>query len=197
MFQNDLISWLLDVAEGEERTVPALVQRILVINFGAVHTSANVSANCDMATRSSSPIFIRHLPTHSSIWLPSPRPWRKCERKLIASSKKMDGPKCRWVRCTKLTVFCANPSDTVATASVGLLLPGPSYLSLHRMAASMGRKVVKPGGFTFSDGTTVPQGCYVNVATGPTHSNPGTYIYLPDWVSLNVAHRCIPESGRV
>jgi hypothetical protein len=40
--QNDLISWLLDVAEGEERTVPALVQRILVINFGAVHTSANV-----------------------------------------------------------------------------------------------------------------------------------------------------------
>ncbi|KAJ7930490.1 cytochrome P450 [Mycena leptocephala] len=36
---NDLISWLLDHAEGEERTTPALAMRVLVVNFGAIHTS--------------------------------------------------------------------------------------------------------------------------------------------------------------
>ncbi|KAJ6624416.1 cytochrome P450 [Mycena sp. CBHHK59/15] len=37
---NDLISWLLEIAEDEERTVPALVQRILVTNMAAIHTSS-------------------------------------------------------------------------------------------------------------------------------------------------------------
>ncbi|KAJ7148805.1 cytochrome P450 [Mycena crocata] len=38
---NDLISWLLDHAVGEERTVENLVQRILMINFVAIHTTSN------------------------------------------------------------------------------------------------------------------------------------------------------------
>ncbi|KAJ7888872.1 cytochrome P450 [Mycena olivaceomarginata] len=37
---NDLISWLLEDAEGEERTVPALVLRVLATNFAAIHTSS-------------------------------------------------------------------------------------------------------------------------------------------------------------
>ncbi|KAJ7119729.1 cytochrome P450 [Mycena epipterygia] len=37
---NDLISWLLEIAEGEERTVPALVLRILSTNMAAIHTSS-------------------------------------------------------------------------------------------------------------------------------------------------------------
>ncbi|KAJ7162735.1 cytochrome P450 [Mycena crocata] len=38
---NDLISWLLEHAEGEERTPDKLTQRILMVNFVAIHTSAN------------------------------------------------------------------------------------------------------------------------------------------------------------
>ncbi|KAF7352018.1 Cytochrome P450 [Mycena venus] len=38
---NDLISWLLEHAEGEERTPHNLTQRTLMINFVAIHTSAN------------------------------------------------------------------------------------------------------------------------------------------------------------
>ncbi|KAJ6551781.1 cytochrome P450 [Mycena capillaripes] len=38
---NDLISWLLDHATGEERAVNNLVQRILMINFVAIHTTSN------------------------------------------------------------------------------------------------------------------------------------------------------------
>ncbi|KAJ7458885.1 cytochrome P450 [Mycena latifolia] len=37
---NDLISWLLEIAEGEERTTPALTSRILGINMAAIHTSS-------------------------------------------------------------------------------------------------------------------------------------------------------------
>ncbi|KAJ7876913.1 cytochrome P450 [Mycena olivaceomarginata] len=37
---NDLISWLLEDAEGEERKMPALVMRILFANFAAIHTSS-------------------------------------------------------------------------------------------------------------------------------------------------------------
>ncbi|KAJ7913150.1 cytochrome P450, partial [Mycena leptocephala] len=38
---NDLISWLLEQAPAEERTVDNLIQRILMINFAAIHTTAN------------------------------------------------------------------------------------------------------------------------------------------------------------
>ncbi|KAF7360043.1 hypothetical protein MVEN_00732100 [Mycena venus] len=37
---NDLISWLLDLAEGEERTTPALALRVLATNMAAIHTSS-------------------------------------------------------------------------------------------------------------------------------------------------------------
>ncbi|KAJ6612093.1 cytochrome P450 [Mycena sp. CBHHK59/15] len=37
---NDLISWLLDIAEGPERTAPALTLRVLATNMAAIHTSS-------------------------------------------------------------------------------------------------------------------------------------------------------------
>ncbi|KAJ7149214.1 cytochrome P450 [Mycena crocata] len=37
---NDLISWLLEIAEGEERTAPAIALRILSTNMAAIHTSS-------------------------------------------------------------------------------------------------------------------------------------------------------------
>lgn len=42
--KNDLLSWLMDEAEGEERTVKALTVRILTVNFAAIHTSSMVCA---------------------------------------------------------------------------------------------------------------------------------------------------------
>ncbi|KAJ7131156.1 cytochrome P450 [Mycena epipterygia] len=38
---NDFISWLLELAEEQERTVPALVLRILATNMAAVHTASS------------------------------------------------------------------------------------------------------------------------------------------------------------
>lgn len=36
--KNDLVSWLLDFAEGDDRTVEALVRRILTLNLAANST---------------------------------------------------------------------------------------------------------------------------------------------------------------
>ncbi|KAJ6570518.1 cytochrome P450 [Mycena vulgaris] len=49
---NDLLSWLLDLAVGEERTTPALALRILVTNMAAIHTSSMTltSALYDLTT---------------------------------------------------------------------------------------------------------------------------------------------------
>lgn len=40
--QNDMLQWLIDAAEGEERTVRALVLRMLTVNMAAIHTSSIV-----------------------------------------------------------------------------------------------------------------------------------------------------------
>ncbi|KAJ7215153.1 cytochrome P450 [Mycena rebaudengoi] len=37
---NDLITWLLDAASEKEREIPSLVERILTVNFAAIHTSS-------------------------------------------------------------------------------------------------------------------------------------------------------------
>ncbi|KAI0070826.1 cytochrome P450 [Panus rudis PR-1116 ss-1] len=37
---NDMLQWLMDEAEGEEREIRALVLRILTVNFAAIHTSS-------------------------------------------------------------------------------------------------------------------------------------------------------------
>ncbi|KAG7093467.1 hypothetical protein E1B28_007143 [Marasmius oreades] len=36
---NDLLSWLLDVATGSQRTMDDLTMRVLAVNFGAIHTT--------------------------------------------------------------------------------------------------------------------------------------------------------------
>ncbi|KAJ7101571.1 cytochrome P450 [Mycena belliarum] len=42
---NDLISWLLEIAEGDERTAPALTLRLLSTNMAAIHTSSMAFTN--------------------------------------------------------------------------------------------------------------------------------------------------------
>lgn len=44
----------------------------------------------------------------------------------------------------------------------------------------MNRVVTKPGGFTFSDGTTLPEGTYLSVAIYATHHDEENYGPNPD-----------------
>ncbi|KAJ7486891.1 cytochrome P450 [Mycena latifolia] len=49
---NDLLSWLIEAAPAEGRTVSAILERVLAVNFGAIHTStmAFTQALFDLAT---------------------------------------------------------------------------------------------------------------------------------------------------
>lgn len=42
-FKNNLISWLLDEAQGAQRTVEDVALRLLAVNFAAIHTTSHVS----------------------------------------------------------------------------------------------------------------------------------------------------------
>jgi succinate dehydrogenase flavin-adding protein (antitoxin of CptAB toxin-antitoxin module) len=44
MNQNDFLSWLMDQAEGEEKEDRALLDRVLTLNFSAIHSSSLVSS---------------------------------------------------------------------------------------------------------------------------------------------------------
>lgn len=41
--QNDMISWLIDSAKKDQRTVRNITVRILTVNFGAIHTSVRLA----------------------------------------------------------------------------------------------------------------------------------------------------------
>lgn len=41
--KDDMITWLMEIAKGEETTNEALTDRLLAINFGAIHTTSVVS----------------------------------------------------------------------------------------------------------------------------------------------------------
>jgi hypothetical protein len=40
--KNDMITWLIDVSDDEHRNLRSICLRILVLNFAALHTSAQV-----------------------------------------------------------------------------------------------------------------------------------------------------------
>ncbi|KAF7325009.1 Cytochrome P450 [Mycena kentingensis (nom. inval.)] len=137
---NDLISWLLDVAEGEERTVPFLVQRVLNINLAAIHTSSTAFGNAliDLAVFPDSVDELRE----------------EAENIILEHGSSKDSV----AKMHKIDSFLRE-----------------SQRFTGNNITFMVRKVVKDGGFTFADGTTVPKGCFVEVATGPMHFDPAVY----------------------
>ncbi|KAJ7036533.1 cytochrome P450 [Mycena alexandri] len=137
---NDLISWLMDSAQGEELTLNALVQRVIFVNFAAIRTSTDTFVHLlfDLAAE---PSFVQPL------------------REEVETIVNEEG----WTR-----------------ASVGKMFKIDSFLResqrMHGIGTqSLGRKIVKPGGFTFSDGTTLPSGTYLHATTWSLHHDPELY----------------------
>ncbi|KAJ7767236.1 cytochrome P450 [Mycena metata] len=131
---NDFVSWLLETAEGEERTVPALVLRILSTNFAAIHTSSMAFTHA-----------LFDLVTHPEYL----RPMRQ-EVELVV---KEEG----W---SKAALNSMVKVDSFLRESQRLNNGGASV---------MHRKVVAKEGFRFSDGTILPHGALMYVASRATH----------------------------
>ncbi|KAJ7744396.1 cytochrome P450 [Mycena metata] len=131
---NDLISWFLEIAEGAERTTPALVFQILGTNFVAIHTSSMAFTHA-----------LFDLAAHPEHLLPM--------REEVESVVKKQG----WSK-----------------AALNSMVKVDSFLResqrLHSgRAVTMNRKVVAKEGFRFSDGTILPYGALVYVASRATH----------------------------
>ncbi|KAJ7430919.1 cytochrome P450 [Mycena latifolia] len=152
---NDLISWLLQLAEGEERTVPALALRVLAVNMAAIHTTSMALAAVlfDLAA------YPEHiLPMREEVErVVAEEGWSKAA---LANMHKIDS----FIReSQRLTRGPCAPT-------LILLLFADSFV-----AVAMGRKVVAKEGFTFSDGTRIPYGAILTVAGDATHYDPDNY----------------------
>ncbi|KAF8897197.1 cytochrome P450 [Infundibulicybe gibba] len=135
---NDLISWLLEEAEGEQRTLWDISVRVLAVNFAAIHTTSMASTHAlyDLAVH---PEYIKPL------------------REEVEAVIKEDGwSKTAMGKMRKLDSFLR---ESQRLTGIGALV--------------MNRKVLKD--FTFSDGTLVPAGNFVSVASFATHHNKEYY----------------------
>ncbi|KAJ6568361.1 cytochrome P450 [Mycena vulgaris] len=137
---NDLISWLLDSAQGDELSLTALVQRVIFVNFAAIRTSTDTFTHLlfDLAAN---PSYIAPL------------------REEVEAIVNAEG----W---TKASIGKMRKLDSMLRESQ----------RLHGIGTqSLGRKVVNPNGFTFSDGTTLPTGTYLHATTWSLHHDPELY----------------------
>ncbi|KAJ7499254.1 cytochrome P450 [Mycena latifolia] len=137
---NDLITWLMDGAEGEDRTVSAIVERVLFVNFAAIRTSTDTFTHIvyDLAAY---PHHVEGL------------------REEVQSVVQQEG----WTRASlnKMYKIDSFLSESQRFHGIGTL--------------SLGRKVVKPSGFTFSNGVTLPYGTYLHSPMWSVHHDPAIY----------------------
>ncbi|KAF7301161.1 Cytochrome P450 [Mycena indigotica] len=137
---NDLITWLMDEARGDERTVPALVQRVLFVNFAAIRTSTDTFTH-----------MVYDIAAHPEHVEPL--------RQEISSIVTNEG----WTRAALNKMYKVDSflAESQRFHGIGTL--------------SMGRKVVKKDGFTFSNGTTLPYGTYIHSPMWSIHHDPEIY----------------------
>ncbi|EGN97697.1 hypothetical protein SERLA73DRAFT_75354 [Serpula lacrymans var. lacrymans S7.3] len=129
---NNMLSWIMDEAKGEERSVRNLAIRIMTINF---------TANSD-----SSMVF-----THALFYLAAYPQYINQLRKEVETVIEEDGwSKDALARMHKVDSFL---KETLRLECIGFV--------------SMLRKAMKD--FTFSDGTVVPAGSLISIASFPTH----------------------------
>ncbi|KIJ66616.1 hypothetical protein HYDPIDRAFT_109704 [Hydnomerulius pinastri MD-312] len=135
---NDLLQWLMDDAEGPERSIRNLTQRILTVNFAAIHTSSN-SFTQALYNLAANPEYIQPL------------------REEVESIVEKEG----WSKgaMTKMRKIDSFLKESQRFEGIGCL--------------SMTRKALRD--FTFSDGTVIPKGAYVSVASHATHLDGEVY----------------------
>ncbi|KAJ7233059.1 cytochrome P450 [Mycena rebaudengoi] len=137
---NDLISWLMDTAEGDELSLTALVQRVIFINFAAIRTSTDTF-------------------THLIFDLAANPSYCKPLREEVEAIVNEEG----W---TKASMAKMHKVDSFLRESS----------RFHGIGTqSLGRKIVKKDGFTFSNGTTLPYGTYLHATTWSLHHDPDIY----------------------
>jgi len=137
---NDLISWILDEAQGERRNniVYNVVSRILVINSAAIHTTSVTFTN-SLFRLASNPELVQSL-----------------REEVVSVVKELGWTKAAMGGMRKLDSFM---KETQRLSGVGAI-------AIPRMALR---------DFTFSNGTVIPAGTIVSVASYAMHRDDEIY----------------------
>ncbi|KAI0691476.1 cytochrome P450 [Cytidiella melzeri] len=138
---NDMLQWLMEAAEGSEAELPALAQKLLVLNFASIHTSSMACVNI-LYQLAAKPEYIQPLREEVEAVI-AEEGWSKSA---LQKMRKVDSFIKECQRCH-------------------------GFSSL-----TMDRKALKD--FTFSDGTFIPKGAIVCVASRVTHTE-GEYYEDP------------------
>ncbi|KAJ7333989.1 cytochrome P450 [Mycena albidolilacea] len=137
---NDLISWLLEIAVGDQRTPTDLALRILGTNMASIHTSSMAFTHA-----------LFDLTTHPEHFLPM----REEAERVIGEEG--------W---TKAALNNMTKIDSFLRESQRHNPTGPLVMQ---------RRVISKDGFRFSDGTVLPHGAFMSVASLPAHFDPSNY----------------------
>ncbi|KAF9244079.1 cytochrome P450 [Melanogaster broomeanus] len=119
---NDVLSWLMDEAEGSERSITSLTQRVLAVNFVAIHSFTQALYNL-----AANPQYMQPLREEVESIIAT-------EGCFLKESQRMEGL--------------------------------PPVLTMARQAMK---------DFSFSDGTVIPKGTIVAVASRATHFDNDNY----------------------
>ncbi|KAM5541320.1 hypothetical protein V8D89_004874 [Ganoderma adspersum] len=139
---NDLLQFLLDKATPKNESVFTIAQRLLTLNFAAIHTSSNTITHA-----------LNRLAEHPELLAPL--------REEIETSISADG----WTSAALANMWKLDSllRETLRYHGIGLL--------------AMGRKAMKD--ITLRDGTRIPQGALVQVASYALHHD-GTHLENAD-----------------
>ncbi|GJJ07761.1 hypothetical protein Clacol_001966 [Clathrus columnatus] len=160
----DLLSWLMEDASDEERTVTQLTNRILSLNFAAIHTSSMTF-------------------THTLYHLAAEPHYLQPMREEIESVIAQEG----WTKIamTKMHKLDSFLKESLRYNGIGFGLYFCVPLAPHCLinptnSVSLTRLALKD--FTFTDGTFIPKGTFISAAAQPIHHDEEKY---PDSEKFN------------
>ncbi|KAH7906709.1 cytochrome P450 [Hygrophoropsis aurantiaca] len=155
---NDMLAWLMDEAEDDERSVRLLAQRLLAVNFSAIHASPFYPSPIHAPSKSNAHAFLFHRSFTQALYRLAANPqYVQPLREEIEAVVAEEG----WskIAMTKMRKVDSFLKETQRCDGIGSL--------------SMSRKALKD--FTFSDGTFIPKGTMVSVASHAIHHDSGIY----------------------
>ncbi|KDR68413.1 hypothetical protein GALMADRAFT_78764 [Galerina marginata CBS 339.88] len=156
---NNLISWLLEEAQGQQRTIQDLAIRLLTVNFASIHTTSMALTH-----------LLFDLATHPECVGPM--------REEVEAIVEAEG----W---TKASMGKMRKVDSFVKESQRLAIGACNKNTDHDLAVIMNRKAMKD--FTFSNGITVPAGTHLAVATYSTHMDEKNYANPHDFQAFRFA----------
>jgi Cytochrome P450 len=164
--------WLMEDAQGDDTAEKALSNRLLVVNFAAIHTSTVV--RLPALTYASMLLLnipsLRPSPMPSTIWLPIQSMLTLCATKCDLSFPRKAGQKEQLTRCIDSIASSKSHNAYGHWGTVRNYKRTQPAISAEPLVVLMDRVVMDD--HTFSNGVTLPKGTKVAIDVSHMHMGP-------------------------